>query len=424
MRIAVIAFGSRGDVQPYIAIARSLDRAGHDVHLVTHENFADLARAHGITITTVEGSVEQIVQSAEMRHLFENGNMMAITRKVGEAVKAYSGNWLRDTMRVCEDRELIVAGLGSVFMGLVIANRLNIPLLRAYLFPITPTREFPSVLMPSSTPRLGGIFNHYSHYLSQQMIWMQARDANRAGKEIYPDLPDVGFFGPYNEPRMKQHPLFYGFSPSVIPKPADWGEDVHITGYWFLDESSDWQPSRELQAFLDAGPPPVYIGFGSMGIKDPAATTQMVLEAVRKSGTRAVINSGWGRMGAETLPDNVFMIKSAPHAWLFPRMAAVIHHGGAGTTAAGLRAGVPSMITPFFGDQSFWGNRVAELGAGLPPITLKKLDSDRLASSLRDLTNDVRIQQRASRIGEQIRAENGIDELVAYVKTLEMQVLA
>ena len=211
--------------------------------------------------------------------------------------------------------------------------------------------------------------------------------------------------------------MLYGISPSVIRPPADWdAARVHLTGYWFLEPASGWQPPDALVRFLAAGSPPVYIGFGSMASRDPAATTDTVLQAVQRTGQRAILHRGWGGMHAEDLPNTVFMVDSVPHAWLFPRMAAVAHHGGAGTTAAGLASGVPSIGGPFHGDQPFWGQRVAELGAGPEPIPRRKLTVDRLARAIDAAVTDTAMRQRAAGLGARIRTEDGVACAVSLIR--------
>jgi UDP:flavonoid glycosyltransferase YjiC (YdhE family) len=215
---------------------------------------------------------------------------------------------------------------------------------------------------------------------------------------------------------LRKSPVLYGYSPAVIPRPPDWGEDVHVTGYWFLDAVDDWTPAPELVAFLEGDPPPIYVGFGSMSSRNPEETANIVFQALAQSGQRAVVLSGWGGLQPERIPDSVFMVESVPFSWLFPRMAAVVHHGGAGTTAAGLRAGVPSLVVPFFGDQPYWGQRVADLGAGPKPIPRKRLTADRLAEAISQAVTDEAICQRAAELGARIRAEDGIARAVAIIE--------
>ena len=189
-----------------------------------------------------------------------------------------------------------------------------------------------------------------------------------------------------------------------------------MTGYWFLDPAADWQPQPELLDFLASGPPPIYIGFGSMASRQPRATADMALEALRRTGQRGVLYAGWGGLHKEDLPDSVFMVGSTPHSWLFPRMAAVVHHGGAGTTAAGLAAGVPAVITPFFADQPFWAQRVYELGAGPKPVPRRKLTAENLAAAIEAALSDATIRARVATLGARIRAENGVAAAVALIE--------
>jgi sterol 3beta-glucosyltransferase len=209
--------------------------------------------------------------------------------------------------------------------------------------------------------------------------------------------------------------LLSAYSPNVIPHPRDWSDNVHITGYWFQDSQSVWKPSVELEYFLAQGESPVYVGFGSMAGRDPERLTALVLEALSKIGQRGVLATGWGGLNATNAPKTIFVLDSAPHGWLFPRMSAVVHHGGAGTTAEGLRAGVPTVIVPFIVDQRFWGERVHDLGVGVKPIQAKGLTAARLAESIHRAVREAQIRQRAESLGRLIRSEDGIGNAVKIV---------
>jgi UDP:flavonoid glycosyltransferase YjiC (YdhE family) len=213
-----------------------------------------------------------------------------------------------------------------------------------------------------------------------------------------------------------QIPILYSYSATVIPKPANWRDRHHVTGYWFLDAAADFVPPADLVDFLAAGSPPICIGFGSMTGRDPAATTAIVLDALEQTGQRGILLSGWGGIGQMALPNTVFQLESAPHDWLFPKVSAVVHHGGAGTTAAGLRAGVPAIVVPFFSDQPFWGDRLAKLGVAPQPIPKKTLTVERLTTALQAVTADHTMRSRAATIGEKIRAENGVQTAVAVIQ--------
>jgi UDP:flavonoid glycosyltransferase YjiC (YdhE family) len=209
--------------------------------------------------------------------------------------------------------------------------------------------------------------------------------------------------------------MIYGFSPQVVPPPADWGESVHVTGYWF-PEDGDWKPPPDLLAFIETSPPPLFIGFGSMPVADAGSTTQLILEAVKRTNQRCVLHTGWAGIGDQPLPDYIYKIQYAPYGWLFPRMAMVIHHGGSGTTAFGLRAGVPSLAVHMLFDQFFWGERIAALGVGPPPIPFRKLTAERLAQAIEFAISDKQMRQRAAELGKKIQAENGIDKAIKIIQ--------
>lgn len=211
--------------------------------------------------------------------------------------------------------------------------------------------------------------------------------------------------------------MLHYYSLHVVPRPHDWPRNAHVTGYWFLDRLDEWKPSAELQAFLDEGEAPVYVGFGSMAGRNPQRVANIVIEALQQAKVRGIIATGWGGLEVNDVPDTILHIDQAPHEWLFPRMSAVVHHGGAGTTAAGLRAGRPTVVCPFMGDQPFWGNRVHVLGVGPKPIPQKKLTVKKLANALRAVTSNVAMRKRAESLGDQIRHEDGISNAIAIIET-------
>ncbi|MCL4267645.1 MAG: glycosyltransferase [Anaerolineae bacterium] len=419
MRIAIIALGSRGNVQPYIALGKGLKEAGHTVRLVTHENFEALVTAYALEFWPVRGNVQEVVESQEMRELLEKGNFLAISKFTSAAAQRAALLWAEDGLAACEGTDLLVAGIGGLFMGLALAEKLGLPILQAYYVPFTPTTAFPGALLPKSPPRLGGSFNRLTHHITRQVMWQGSRSADKVTRQTVLGLPAAPFWGPYNDPRLQQMPILYGYSPLVIPRPSDWDSNTHVTGYWFLDSADDWTPPTELTDFLEAGPPPVYIGFGSMGSRKPEETADLVLQALVRTQQRAILLSGWGGLQKENVPDTVFMVDAIPHSWLFLRITAVVHHGGAGTTAAGLVAGVPSIIIPFFADQPFWGQRVAALGVGPEPIPRQKLTVERLVEAIHTAVTDQPMRQRAAELGAKIRAEDGIARAVAVIRQIE-----
>ncbi len=418
MRIMIIAMGSRGDVQPYVALGKGLKAAGHSVRLATHENFELLVNSHGLEFYPMKGNVQAFLEDPENRKLLESGNFLAINARAAKASQRAAIDWAKGGLVAGRGMDLLVAGVGGLFLVVALAEKLKIPLLQAYIFPFTPTKAFPSVLFPPSISKLGGAVNRWSHHVFRQIMWQGSRTGDGLARQQVLDLPTAPFWGVYNSVHLQRYPLLYGLSPSVIAKPSDW-QNTHITGYWFLDETPDWTPPFALLEFLQRGSPPVFIGFGSMVSRSPEETADLVLQAIALTGQRAILQSGWSGLSQRNLPDTVFMVDSIPHSWLFPRVAAVVHHGGAGTTAAGLRAGIPTIVIPFFGDQPFWGQRVAELGVGTDPIPRKQLTAERLAEAIHKAVSDRAMHQRAVDLGAKIQAEDGVANAVAIVQKLE-----
>jgi UDP:flavonoid glycosyltransferase YjiC (YdhE family) len=286
-----------------------------------------------------------------------------------------------------------------------------VPAFAAFPTPLyTPTRDFPSPFFPVASL---GPLNKASHQLLAKIGPAMYGGAIRAWRKEDLGLPPAR--GPLLV-RGRPVPMLYAYSEAIVPRPADWDANTIVTGYWFLDAPAGWQPPAALADFLAAGPPPVYVGFGSMFMAGGAETTRLVLQALALSGQRGVVATGWGGLTtAETAPSSVYFLDAVPHDWLFPRVAAVVHHGGAGTTGAGLRAGRPTIICPLVGDQPFWGRRVADLGVGPTPISKAKLTAERLAAAITQATTDDVMPQRAAALGERLRSEHGVGRAVAFI---------
>lgn len=415
MRIVIIAPGTRGDVQPYIALGKGLQSAGHYIRLVSHSNFELLVTSYGLEFWSFGNDVQDAVESNEMRELTEKGNFLLIMAKMAKEAQREALRFAEGSLAAAQGMDMVLAGLGGLYIGIAVAEKLDIPLIQAYVVPFTPTQELSSVL----TPKLPTILNRFSHQIARQIMWQGFRSADSIARKKVLEIPSAPLFGPYNSKSTDNMPILYGISPSVIPAPSDWNDNIHITGYWLVDETEDWQPPSALMDFLQSDSPPVYIGFGSMSNRNPEQTADLVIQALALSNQRAVLLSGWGGLHKTNVPDSIFMIDSIPHSWLFPRVSAVVHHGGASTTAASLTAGVPSVIIPFFGDQPFWGQRVADLGVGSKPIPRKKLTAEGLANAIQEVLTNENMRQRAAQLGKQIQTENGIECAVEIINQLE-----
>lgn len=416
MQITIIAGGSRGDVQPYVALGKGLKESGHTVRILAPQDYQDLIVAYGLDFFDMGDGVKMMAQS-QIQDIVEQGNILKILAVTGKGAQQMALQSAINGLVACQGSDLILAGFAGLSNGLALAEKLNIPFLSAHLMPFTPTNEFPSVLTPQlPQTRLTRWANGLSHRFAQQMMWQMLRSADNKARTQVLKMPPAPFWGPFESLQRESKPIIYGYSPQVIPPPTDWPDYIQVTGYWFLEPPIGWEPPSDLVKFLQDGPPPVYVGFGSMLSRKPEETADLVLTALANTGQRAVLSSGWGGLKKENLPETVFMVGSIPHIWLFPRMAAVVHHGGAGTTGAGLHAGIPSIITPFFGDQPFWGQRVYELGVGPKPILRQRLTVESLAEAIRAAVSDAAIRKNAAHLGKLIRAEDGIARAVAIIE--------
>ncbi|GHF31477.1 UDP:flavonoid glycosyltransferase YjiC (YdhE family) [Deinococcus metalli] len=413
MNVTVIALGTRGDVQPYVALGAALLRAGHSVRVATHDTFRDLVHAAGPDFWPMRGDVQDVVNSPEMRSALARGNMLEINRVSARATHHAALHWAQDALDAAQDAELLLAGIGGMNVAQAVSEKRRLPLIEAHVVPFHPTRAFPGAIFPPGVARLGGGANRLSHVLTRQVMWQMFRAADTRARRAVLELPPAPLWGPRP---VHTTPTLHGISPAVLPRPADWDAAQHLTGYWFLGEQQ-WSPPPALEAFMHAGPPPVSIGFGSMTTRDAAATTRTVLDALERSGQRAVLLSGWGGLSAADAPPHVFVTDSVPHHWLFPRVAAAVHHGGAGTTAAGLAAGVPTVVVPFFGDQPFWAERVRRLGVGPSPVPARHLTAGALGDALTQVRVDTGIRERAAALGHRIRAEDGLGAAVRVVES-------
>jgi sterol 3beta-glucosyltransferase len=300
--------------------------------------------------------------------------------------------------------------------GSWIAEALKLPSVSAYYLPLTRTRFMPSFVFPPLPSRLGGLrerYNLLTFDVGGFLVWAPMQGIANKVRDRHFHLPPI----PLGQPPWRSfppgHPYLYGFSSAVVPRPPDWDEHKYVTGYWFLDRLPDWRPPAELVDFLDSGPPPVCVTFGSMVNTDAEEVTAGIVQALTRAGQRGLLLTGAGGLTSSFLTDDIRAFQEVPHDWLFPRVAAAVHHGGAGTSGAALRAGIPSVVVPFLGDQPFWARRLFNLGASPRPIRRKRLSPERLEAAVRVAVTDPAMRKRAARLGEQIRAEDGVGQAVA-----------
>ncbi len=414
MRISIIALGSQGDVQPLVSLGLGLQVSGHQIQIVTHPLFERMARDVGLEFSPVHMNPREVIESEAGQKSLARRNPIRGFQDFAQMVSPFILQAGSDCLMVSQETDAILySPLGS-YVAPHIAERLDIPAIGAYQQPIHETSAFPSFGSPTQR-NLGSVVNRLTYQINRVMFWLPYRSVVNQFRQECLNLPPIPRSVNYSKYWGQNMPVVYGFSPSVVPKPSDWGDHIEVTGYWFLDRPADWQPPADLVDFLVAGPPPVYIGFGSMSTRKPEERTDLVLQALARTKQRGVLATGWGGLGQAELPEDVFKIKSVPHDWLLPQMAAVVHHGGAGTTAAGLRAGIPSIVIPFWIDQPFWGRRVSDLRVGPEPISRKKLSVERLTTAIQIAVSDKEMRRRAVALGEHIRAEDGVARAVEAI---------
>ncbi|EFQ25397.1 glycosyltransferase family 28 domain-containing protein [Colletotrichum graminicola M1.001] len=444
LNLVIQIVGSRGDVQPFVALGKVLkDTYGHRVRIATHATFQKFVEENGLEFFCIGGDPAEL-----MAFMVKNPGLMPgfDTLKSGEVSKRRRG--IQEILLGCW-RSCIEAGDGlgpppkpharnqpldenygipgdpnhkpfvadaiianpPSFAHIHIAEKMGIPLHLMFTMPWTPTRAFPHPLANIQSTNTDAVMTNYVSYaLVEMMTWQGLGDVINRFREKALDLEPMSLIWAPGVLTRLRIPYTYCWSPALIPKPNDWGREIDISGFYFLNLASAFTPEPELAAFLAAGPPPVYIGFGSIVVDDPNALTRTIFDAVHRTGVRALVSKGWGGLGAEDvgLPPSVFMLGNVPHDWLFKHVSAVCHHGGAGTTAAGIQAGKPTIIVPFFGDQPFWGAMVSKAGAGPDPIPYKELSGDKLAEAI-NFAIRPETQARAQELGQKIREEKGTD---------------
>ena len=406
MKFCILTIGTRGDVQPYIALGLGLKRAGNDVIIATLGEFQSLVASYGLQHAALRGDFLKAAQAAGGQSPAEGrSNPLRLIRQYIEMAQ----DTLADEWASAKEAEVFIynpAAIGAFH----IAEKLGVPAFAAFPAPLySPTREFPSPFFPFINL---GPFNKLSHKLFAGLgPALYRRPINEWRRDV------LGLSSARGEEMLRGKPVtkLYAYSETVVPRPPDWDGSSVVTGYWFLDAPKDWQPDPALVNFLQEGPPPVYIGFGSMSMFGGKDKTGLILEALKRAGQRAVLAPGGGEWNAGLTTGEVFVVDAVPHDWLFPQMAAVVHHGGAGTTGASLRAGKPTVICPVVGDQPFWGRRVAALGAGPSPISLRKMTAESLADAIKTAVADQAMHRRAAALGEKIRAEDGVGRAVDVI---------
>ncbi|MCL4272190.1 MAG: glycosyltransferase [Anaerolineales bacterium] len=409
MNITILTFGSRGDIQPFLPLSLGLMSRGHNVILAAPTRFKPLVEEHGITFFPLAGDPEEL-----SRRLNDAGhNFFKLVKELMSHAVDIGAEMMRQTDEACRDADLIIHTFAHAIGAHTLAREKNIPDIHIQTFPMfTPTGDYPNI----SLPNLGNRFlNRLTHTTSLRITELTSslgfeqvrRRAGLSKRKLYSPFRD-------SPPRLRT-PILCAWSPNLISPSSDWSPRVHVTGYYFFPHDDSYNPPNELREFLEAGKSPVCVSFGSMVNKNAEKVDEIICESLRQTNNRGIILSGWGSAKRESTSDLLY-IESTPHDWLLPKCKILIHHGGAGTTSAALRAGIPQVVVPFMADQPFWGSRVHAVGVAPKPIRVSQLSVERLVSVMAEAESK-NILERAQLTGQMIRSEDGVGNTVAWIES-------
>ncbi len=425
LSIVVMVVGSRGDVQPFIPIGRRLAQR-HRVRFATHREFRPMVERAGLEFYPIEGNPHEL-----MEYIVKTGGSIVPTRlhQIWEDVpkkRAMIAGILASTWRACTEGDPEQPGARPFRADAIVANppsyghihcaeALHIPLHMIFTMPWSATCAFPHPFAHIDPSTHRPVENFLSYGIVDLLVWAGIGDLVDAFRAETLKLPPIALTDGAALLEDHEVPLTYLWPASLVPKPTDWGPHIDLANFIQYEQAHTYEPPQALLDFLAAGEAPIYVGFGSVVAEDPAALTRTIFTALEKAGARGIVSEGWAHLGGDTPPPNVYVIGDCPHDWLFARCRAVCHHGGAGTTAAGLRAGLPTVVVPFFGDQFFWGRIVADAGAGPEPIPIRRLDSETLMAAF-DACRRPQVHERASELGARLRATDGVELAVQSVE--------
>jgi sterol 3beta-glucosyltransferase len=417
MKIAITTVGTRGDLQPYIALGLGLKKAGHDVLIVSAKNEAAFVLGYGLDFYPLNVDIQQLMAGGEVKEMAQGNNPLKFVighLRGSKKMKALMVKTQGEIWDACKEVDMIIFHPGMP-IGYFIAKEKNKLAVMACPFPVLATKAYPSILF-YSFPRLGQTFNLFTHFLFDKIFWALSKPAI---KEFW--LSNIKSKINFSTSAIKQitksnMPIINGYSNLLFKHAKEWGGNVATTGSWIIEDEPEFMLPAGLVEFIDNEAAPIYIGFGSLNNKDSMqATLDIVLKALEMTNQRAVIALGTdGGQFNGVLPASVFLIQNIPHTWLFPKMKMVIHHGGAGTTATGLRAGRPTVIIPHNADQPAWGQRVYELGVGSKPIKKASLTAGNLAAAIIYALQE-EIISNAENLGAELRKENGVEKAVQFL---------
>lgn len=402
-RIAVLTYGSRGDVEPLLALGAGLRKVGHRVRIAGPAPFAPLAETHGLEFEPIEGSPDDLAQAFADRAGLSWPRMIV---RMSQHVLPLAEAAFRAVERAVRDADLIVHSFLMTDAGHTLARSRGVPDVSAQFFPIfLPTSAFSAVGLPDLP--LGAVYRRATHTLNTAVFQHGSRLLYRRVRASAPDLPKLAPW-PFGDTDGDVTPILLAYSPHILARPPEWPSWAHVTGYWRLPPHAGWEPPDALVHFLESGPAPIYFGPGSMRTEKLGRLLHTVVSSVRAHGQRIVLGISPQALDVDLAGADVFAAEGIPHDWLFPRMRYILHHGGAGTTGAAATAGVPSTAIPFSADQAFWARQIHRLGVGPAAPPARHLTRNRLEAILQEALANPAYELSARLLGEQLRQENGV----------------
>lgn len=406
MKITIFSIGTQGDVRPFVALGLGLQAQGHEVCIASGKSCEALVQRFGLAYAPLTADFLEWM-AGDPNALQKSLNPLRFVGTARKALADMSADWAEQGMAAAKDADILLGNGMVAVLAASLAESLGMPMVETHLQPVTPCADIPPMMLTPPSRPLPGMLN-LALYHSLRILTWQILSAAYSPLRRELGLNAIPWYGPYFRRDRSTRRVLYGFSPTLVTPSPSWPDTVCTVGNWFLDEGQHWQAPGELARFLEKGPKPIYIGFGSMLNAETGDFTKIIYQAIKDSGQRAVVATGWGGLDATLLADeDICVIEAAPHDYLLPRMSMAIHHGGVGTTAAALRAGIPSVVIPFFGDQPFWAWRLNQLGVAPPGLTRKTLRLEQLLAAIR-FNLEEGVVTRARALGERMRSEDGV----------------
>lgn len=422
MKVLVLTLGTRGDVQPFVALARGLTTAGCQTVLAAPARSTFLAESWDLQFAPLHDGWDEAMSDPVVSAAFETNfaglRGLRLGARAMRRLRPMMNQAMREMAEVAASWRPDLVVSHAHILGHEVAERLGVPVVPACVEPVSvPTSTFPNPMVPFRVPR---VLNRASYRATD--VWIRGivgdRNSARWRRDVLGLPPRRGHRDVLRRPDGRPPTVLQAFSPLLLPQPVHYPSWAHTTGFWFLPSATEWTPPRELARFLDAGEPPVYVGFGSLVGTDPERTGCVVAEAIRLSGVRAIVDAARGGIVHVARDDRVLPVSQVPFDWLFPRMAAVVHHGGIGTTAAAMAAGRPQVVCPFMTGQHFYAARMHASGVAPGPQPQAHLSAERLADAIRLAASDRGMDERARVLGQSLRAEDGVGAAVKILKSL------